>query len=123
MSSVAKCHENTLVIAIPVTGDRLSTHFGHCTTFALFEVDTKTSQIRESRQLQPPAHEPGVLPRWLDSQGVGLVIAGGMGQRAQDIFAEQHIDVLVGAPAESPQKVVQDYLGGELQLTENVCDH
>jgi len=46
-----------------------------------------------------------------------------MGQRAQGLFAEQGIRVVTGAPAETPERVVGDYLAGTLQVGENVCDH
>jgi predicted Fe-Mo cluster-binding NifX family protein len=52
-----------------------------------------------------------------------MIIAGGMGQRAQGLFVEQGIQVLVGAPAETPEKLVADYLAGTLQAGENICDH
>lgn len=123
MSSTEPSSDGTLVIAIPVTGGRLCTHFGHCEWFALLEVDTAAKRILKSRQLDPPLHQPGVFPRWLHQQGVRLVIAGGMGRRAQSLFAEQGIEVLAGAPAEPPEALAQSYLEGELSLGDNVCDH
>lgn len=111
------------VIAIPVAGGRLCAHFGHCEQFALLDVNTEESKILGSRYIAPPPHEPGLLPRWLHQQGVNLVIAGGMGGRAQGVFAEQGIEVLVGAPAESPDNLARSYLDGTLQSGENTCDH
>jgi ATP-binding protein involved in chromosome partitioning len=122
MSSTEK-DNNVLVVAIPVAGGQLCMHFGHCEQFALLDVDTVDKKILNSRQLDPPPHEPGLLPRWLREQGVNLVIAGGMGGRAQAIFAEQGIDVIVGAPAESPESLTLSYLGGTLQAGVNACDH
>ena len=52
-----------------------------------------------------------------------VVIAGGMGQRAQQLFVENSIKVVVGAPAETPEKLVADYLAGTLQSGTNPCDH
>jgi len=54
---------------------------------------------------------------------VNLVITGGMGGRAQNIFAQQGIEVIVGAPADPPQSIVRSYLDGSLQPGENICDH
>lgn len=48
--------------------------------------------ITGQRLLTPPPHEPGVLPKWLHDQGVNLIIAGGMGQRAQGLFNENVCD-------------------------------
>jgi ATP-binding protein involved in chromosome partitioning len=113
----------TLVIAIPVAGGLLCPHFGHCESFFVFDVDPAAKEILNSRQLEPPAHQPGVLPRWLRDQGVGLVIAGGMGHRAQDIFTQHGIEVVVGAPGEPPEAIVRSYLDGSLRAGENLCDH
>ena len=121
--SSTETDKNVLVVAIPVAGGQLCMHFGHCEQFTLLEVDTEGKKILRSRRIDPPPHEPGLLPRWLREQGVNLVIAGGMGGRAQGIFAEQGIDVIVGATAESPDSLAQSYLDGTLQSGENTCDH
>ena len=52
-----------------------------------------------------------------------LAIAGGMGQRAQQLFAQSGIQVLVGAPAGTPEELVAAYLDGSLKPGENTCDH
>jgi len=98
-------------------------HFGHCEEFALFEVDTANKRILGERVVAAPPHEPGLLPRWLHEQGAGLIISGGMGARAQTLFAQQGIDVVTGAPPEAPAEVVRNYLDGNLQAGDNLCDH
>ena len=123
MSSTDKDSNSVQIIAIPIADGRLCMHFGHCEQFALLDVDTAQRTILNTRQMTPPPHEPGLLPRWLHEQGVKLVIAGGMGGRAQNIFAEQGIEVIVGAPAESPENLVQSYLDGNLSSGKNMCDH
>jgi len=110
-------------IAIPVFQGKLSLHFGHCDQFAIVEVDSETKRISEIRMMTAPAHEPGALPRWLNEQDVKLVIAGGMGRRAQMLFADSGIDVQVGAPSESAEETVNAYLQGTLQTGANICDH
>jgi predicted Fe-Mo cluster-binding NifX family protein len=110
-------------LAIPVVNGKLSMHFGHCGKFALIDVDPKTGAILKHENIDAPEHEPGLLPRWLAERGVQVVIAGGMGQRAQSIFAENKITVVVGAPADEPEKLVASYLAGTLQVSENACDH
>lgn len=110
-------------IAIPITGGVLSAHFGHCETFALIDVDPKTKKILGRQDLESPPHQPGLLPSWLKEQGAELIIAGGMGQRAQDIFTENGITVVMGAPSENPEKLAADYLNGTLRTGENICDH
>ena len=110
-------------IAVPLAEGKLAMHFGHCAHFALVDVDTSTKKILKREDIAAPPHEPGLLPPWLAERGVNMIIAGGMGQRAQELFAAQGIKVLVGAGAETPEKLVTDYLAGTLQVGENVCDH
>lgn len=110
-------------IAIPTADGRLSAHFGHCEQFAILDVDSANKTILGAQYLVPPPHEPGVLPRWLCEQGANVIIAGGMGQRAQNLFAEQGIKVIVGASAASPEEIVLAYLEGILETGQNLCDH
>jgi len=110
-------------IAIPMANGQLCLHFGHCEQFALIEVDPTNKTIESTDYATPPQHEPGVLPRWLHEQGVNLIIAGGMGQRAQQLFAQNDIQVVVGAPSKPIDEVVASYLNGTLEAGENVCDH
>jgi ATP-binding protein involved in chromosome partitioning len=110
-------------IAMPLADGKLCAHFGHCQQFALLDVDEKTKKVTRKQLLTPPPHEPGLLPRWLHEQGADTIIAGGMGQRAQALFGDNGIKVIVGAAAETPEKLVADHLAGTLQAGANLCDH
>lgn len=110
-------------IAIPLAEGKLTMHFGHCASFALVEVDDQTKKILGREDIPAPPHEPGLLPPWLARQGAKMIIAGGMGQRAQELFAQQGIQVVVGAPAEEPEKLIADFFAGLLQTGVNACDH
>jgi len=110
-------------IAIPLANGKLAMHFGHCERFALVDVDPEAKRILQQEEMEAPPHEPGLLPPWLAERGVNMLIAGGMGQRAQDLFAQRGIHVLVGAPAETPEHLVGEYLAGTLLAGENACDH
>ena len=110
-------------IAIPIANGELCMHFGHCEQFAVVEVDEQSKQIVNTTMLQPPVHAPGVLPAWLHEQGANVIIAGGMGQRAQQLFAQNDIAVVVGACGGSPEELASAYLAGTLEAGENICDH
>jgi len=110
-------------IAIPVVGGTLSAHFGHCQCFALLDVDPATQSILGREDVDAPPHEPGLLPAWLAERDVNAIIAGGMGRRAQDLFCQHGIEVILGADAGAPEVLVQDYLAGTLVTGPNVCDH
>ena len=101
---MTKTCSDKITVAVPVVDGRLCAHFGHCQQFALYEVDVERRRIESSRRLDPPPHEPGLLPRWLSSEKAHVVIAGGMGHRARDIFAEHGIQVIVGALRSSPTR-------------------
>jgi len=110
-------------IAIPLAQGRLAMHFGHCEQFALIDVDTDKKEIIGETLETPPPHEPGVLPRWLHEKGADIIIAGGMGSRAQSLFSQQGIEVVIGAASEEPEKIVTAYLEGTLAAGDNICDH
>ena len=107
--------------AIPLAEGKLTAHFGHCQEFALVEVED--NQINSKETLVPPPHEPGVLPKWLHDQGANVIIAGGMGARVLELFAQNNIKVVVGNSALAPEELVQQYLDNSLQTGANVCDH
>ncbi len=110
-------------IAIPTADGKLTMHFGHCEKFTMLDVDPETKTITGTTELDPPPHEPGILPRWLAEQSTDLIIAGGMGQRAQDLFEAQNIGVITGAPPLSPEQLVEAYLAQALTTGSNACDH
>lgn len=110
-------------IAVPMVDGKLCMHFGHCETFALIDVDLAQRKIVKREDLTPPPHEPGVLPQWLAEQGAEMILAGGMGQRAQGLFAAQNIQVTVGLTPEAPETLIAHYLAGTLQAGANACDH
>ena len=110
-------------IAIPLADGRLCAHFGHCERFALVDADPKARSILRKDEVTAPEHQPGLLPAWLAERGATVIIAGGMGQRAQALFADHRISVVVGAPARPPENLVESYLAGTLAVGDNVCDH
>jgi len=119
----AKRSKIIMNIAIPIAGGKLCAHFGHCEQFALINADMETKKILDTKLVNPPAHEPGVLPKWLHEQGANIIIAGGMGSRAQDLFTQNDIEVIVGAGADTPEAVAEAYLQGSLDAGSNACDH
>jgi predicted Fe-Mo cluster-binding NifX family protein len=108
---------------VPVTGGRLSPHFGHCETFAFFDVEEAGRKILGRETVTPPEHETCILPQWLVEQGAGVVIAGGMGMRAAELLRQNGIDVVVGAQESDPEQAVLLHMSGSLGTGDNSCDH
>jgi len=118
-----KKENKTMKFAIPTAQGKLCQHFGHCEKFTFIEVDEASKTIVNSEAIVGPEHAPGILPPWVAQQGATVILAGGMGGSAQELFAKQDIKVITGCPSEDPEKVLKDYLNGTLATGINGCDH
>jgi len=105
-------------IAVASEGKMVTEHFGHCEGFNIF--DTENGKIVKSEFIPNPGHRPGFLPNFLNDKGVNVIISGGMGGGAIDIFNEKNIEVIVGATG-AAEAAVNSYLKGELKSTGSVC--
>ena len=83
-------------IAVASTGAMTTEHFGHCENFNIFDAENGVITGRES--IPNPGHKPGFLPNYLGDLGVNVVISGGMGQGAIDIFNQRNIEVIGPIP-------------------------
>jgi Mrp family chromosome partitioning ATPase/predicted Fe-Mo cluster-binding NifX family protein len=111
----------TRKVAIASERDSVCAHFGHCEGFAIYS--TAAGKIVSQEFLPNPGHKPGLLPNLLNDQGVRVVIAGGMGAGAIDIFNEKGIDVVTGASGPVEQTIL-NFLTGQLISSGSVChDH
>ena len=108
-------------IAVPTSDGILDAHFGHCKQFAM--VDVENNEIKEISYIDAPPHQPGLLPPWLAERGSTDIIAGGMGQRAIQLFNQQGVNVFVGAPRQTPGELVEGLLNETLAFSSNYCDH
>ncbi|HBS59037.1 MAG TPA: dinitrogenase iron-molybdenum cofactor biosynthesis protein [Firmicutes bacterium] len=105
-------------IAVASEQEMVAEHFGHCTNVNIFEVEN--GQITKTEILANPGHKPGFLPNFLHDQGVKVVISGGMGGGAIEIFGEKGIKVITGARGLA-KTAVEQYVQGQLQSTGTVC--
>ena len=112
-----------MTIAIPTTEGRLHEHFGGCTQFTLVQTDHAQRKILGIRTLAAPPHAPGLFPRWLREQGANVVIAGGIGRRALDLFAQQGITVRAGQSGATVEELANAWLNGQLTSEPQGCAH
>jgi predicted Fe-Mo cluster-binding NifX family protein len=112
-----------ITIAIPTTEGRLHGHFGGCREFTLVQADPEQRKIVSIRPVTPPPHAPGLFPRWLREQGVSVVIAGGIGQRALANFHHHGITVRAGTADMTVAQLASDFLNGHLIATPEGCAH
>jgi len=107
-------------VAISTEGDYVSEHFGRCPQYTLIEVEGGKVLTREV--IETPGHQPGFLPGFLAERGVTCVVTGGMGPRAQSLFAQQGVETVVGITGRVDE-VIEKLLKGELEGGESLCDH
>lgn len=105
-------------IAVACEGNKITEHFGHCENFMLFDVENK--KITGSESVPNPGHRPGFLPNFLNELGVNLIISGGMGGGAVDLFNNFNIEVITGASGDA-KTAVDSYLTGKLKGTGSIC--
>lgn len=105
-------------IAVASENEMVTEHFGHCNNFNIFE--SVDAQIVQGESIPNPGHKPGFLPNFLNDLGVHVIISGGMGSGAIDIFQEKGIEVIVGAKGNA-KEAAQAYLQGVLKSTGSVC--
>lgn len=105
-------------IAVAAMGTSVAGHFGHCENFILF--DTAEGKIVSEQSIPNPGHRPGFLPNFLADNGAGVIISGGMGGGAVDIFNQRGVEVVVGVEGEA-RTAVEAYLTGSLHSTGSIC--
>lgn len=108
-------------IAVPVVNGVLSAHFGHCEFFLI--ADVVGGEVKQTNEVVPPPHEPGVIPRWLSNEGVNVVLVGGIGQKAVDLFKQFGVQPVIGVPVKKPLELVDDFLADKLIEGVNQCSH
>jgi predicted Fe-Mo cluster-binding NifX family protein len=110
--------EDNMKIAVASEKDMVTEHFGHCENFNIFTVENGKITSRES--IPNPGHKPGFLPNFLNEIGVKVIISGGMGGGAVQIFDEKGIAVYTGVRG-SAASAVESYINGSLKSTGSVC--
>ena len=108
--------------AIPVSGGKLSAHFGQSTEFMLIDMDNN-GQIVSKQTISTVAHNCGSLPMLLADKGVNVVLAGGMGMAPRLAFERHNIQVVLGVTEIDPEKAVLSHLNQTLVSGQNVCEH
>ena len=93
----------------------VSLHFGRCPYYVL--ADVESAQVKEVRVVENPyygQHVPGQVPAFIQSQGVDVMLTGGMGRRAIALFEEYGIEAATGAQG-IVRRALESYLGGQLR--------
>ena len=109
---------STMKVAVASEGKMVAEHFGHCEGFNIFTVENNRISGREF--IPNPGHKPGFLPNYLNGMGVNVIISGGMGGGAIEIFNEKGMQIVTGAAGDA-EETVNRFLAGTLESTGSVC--
>ncbi|HIE07498.1 MAG TPA: dinitrogenase iron-molybdenum cofactor biosynthesis protein [Desulfarculaceae bacterium] len=101
----------------------MSMHFGRCPSYlvALVEEDGNIASTEVVENPHFNQHKPGEVPRFINSLEVNVIIAGGMGPKAIDMFNDFGIEVVTGVGG-NVGNVLKAYLNGEISGAAG-CSH
>jgi Mrp family chromosome partitioning ATPase/predicted Fe-Mo cluster-binding NifX family protein len=122
-----KTASKTLKVAVACEDGRglegeVSAHFGRCPFYAVVEVgDAGIGKVEVIANPHYENHQPGTMPRFVQGLGADVILAGGMGPRAVDMFEAMGIEVATGAIG-NVRRVLEAWMRGELRGTQP-CAH
>jgi predicted Fe-Mo cluster-binding NifX family protein len=99
-------------IAIPIVNNKLSENFGECNYYTVFEVGNKINSTKTT--LLPDGINSADLPRWLKGEGVTDVVTYKINRQIVNLFVAEKINLFLGIPIDTPEKIIDDYLQGKL---------
>ncbi len=101
----------------------LAYHFGRCPFFTFVKVeDGNVLDVRVEENPFAENHQVGVVPEWIKENGAEMIVAGGMGPRAQQMFASFGIQPVVGAYGKIGD-ILNQLLGGKVRIAEVEHEH
>jgi predicted Fe-Mo cluster-binding NifX family protein len=96
-------------------GSEVSAHFGRCPYYTF--LDLQGEAVQNCQVLDNPHYEnhvPGKVPEFIHEQKADVIIAGGMGPRAIELFDGYGIEAVTGAVGKI-EDVLKTYLRGDLR--------
>lgn len=105
-------------VAIPVANQQLSENFGECNYYEIYETDKKILSKRTA--LLPAGMAITDLPGWLKNEGISDVITYRVNPEIIKLFAANKVNLFVGIPIGSPEKIIDDYLQGKLESDKKI---
>ncbi|MDD2620142.1 MAG: NifB/NifX family molybdenum-iron cluster-binding protein [Syntrophomonadaceae bacterium] len=109
-------------IGMPKDGESINQHFGQSKQFLIVTVED--GQVVEQKEVGSESlqHNHAGLSGLFLSEGVSLVITGGIGQPALNALTEKGLQVIRGASGRC-EEVLGKYLSGELTDKNVICNH
>ena len=110
-----------MLIAVTYADGQIFQHFGHTQAFKIYEVADDT--VIAARIVETAGSGHGALAGFLKTQGVDVLICGGIGGGAQMALADAGIRLFGGVSGDADD-AVEALLAGDLMYNPCVrCDH
>lgn len=108
-------------IALPTRRNFIDEHFGHCEYYTIFTVN-ENNEIINSEIVDSPAGCgcKSNIAEVLSNMGVGIMLAGNMGDGAVNVLHNSGIEVVRGCNGDV-KAVALDYLKGLLKDSGDSC--
>ncbi len=109
-------------IAVPVTKENeIDSHFGHCESYGVFTISEKNEIASiESVQSQQGCGCKSDIASVLASDGVTVMLAGGIGGGAINVLNNSGIEVIRGCSGDATE-VVKLYISGLVRDSGSSC--
>lgn len=110
-------------IAVPTRNEVVDDHFGHCEAYTIFAID-QDKKIMQTEILPSPVGCgcKSNIAAVLQEKGVGVMLAGNMGNGALNVLQNKGIQVIRGCSGNVNQ-VVETFLNGYILDSGVGCDH
>ena len=105
-------------VAIPIANEQLSENFGECNYYEIYEIEKIVTAKKNA--LLPAGLALMDLPEWLKKQGITDVITYRVNKEIIKLFAANKLNLFVGVPINSSEKLIDDYLQGKLESDNNI---
>jgi predicted Fe-Mo cluster-binding NifX family protein len=109
-------------IAVPITsGNQIDGHFGHCELYGIYTV-SDSNEISDIRKIPSPegCGCKSDIAMTLASDGVTVMLAGGIGGGAIGVLNRSGIEVVRGCSGNADE-VVKQYLAGSVYDSGSSC--
>mgnify|MGYP003547666206 CR=1 FL=1 len=108
-------------IAVTYENGMIFQHFGHTAAFKIYEIEN--NEVKSAEVVDTNGHGHGALAGFLQSQGVNVLICGGIGGGAQMALSDVGIR-LYGGVSGNADAAAEALVAGKLDFNPNVrCDH
>jgi len=111
-------------IAVPITSEnQIDGHFGHCESYGIFSI-SDNNEISGLKNVGSPdgCGCKSDIASVLASDGVTIMLAGGIGGGAINVLNNSGLEVIRGCAGDATD-VVKQYLAGKVADSGSSCNH